>query len=177
VAISIVLWFLASFGPADKMSAVDAKYKGQSGAEVEGHIQAEKLENSYAGMLGHAIEPAIRPLGYDWKIGIGLVTSFAAREVFVGTMSTIYGLRGDADDFSSLKENMLKDRNSRTGQQVYTNATVGSLLVFYVFAMLCMSTLATTYKETKSMKWTLVQLGFMTALAYLGAWVTYNLLG
>lgn len=177
VAISIVLWFLASFGPADSMSAVDAKYKGQSGPEVEGHIQAEKLENSYAGMLGHAIEPAIRPLGYDWKIGIGLVTSFAAREVFVGTMSTIYGLRGDADDFSSLKENMLKDRNPVTGRPVYTIATVGSLLVFYVFAMLCMSTLATTYKETQSLKWTLVQLFFMTGLAYMGGWVTYNLLG
>jgi ferrous iron transport protein B len=156
---------------------VDAKYKGQSGPEIEGHIQAEKLENSYAGLLGHAIEPAIRPLGYDWKIGIGLVTSFAAREVFVGTMSTIYGLRGDADDFSSLKENMLKDKDPDTGRPIYTIATVGSLLVFYVFAMLCMSTLATTFKETRSLKWTLVQLFFMTGLAYLGAFVTYNLLG
>jgi ferrous iron transport protein B len=176
VAISIVLWFLASFGPPGRLSAVDEKYAGQSGSGIEGRIQAEKLENSYAGMLGHAIEPAIRPLGYDWKIGIGLITSFAAREVFVGTMSTIYGLRGDADDFSSLKENMMKDRNSRTGQPVYTTATVASLLVFYVFAMLCMSTLATTYKETRSLKWTLIQLGYMTALAYLGGLLIFNAL-
>lgn len=176
VAISILLWFLASFGPPGKLRAVDEKYAHRTGPEVEAQIQAEKLENSYAGMLGHAIEPAIRPLGYDWKIGIGLITSFAAREVFVGTMSTIYGLRGDADDFSSLKENMRKDRNSRTGRPVYTTATVASLLVFYVFAMLCMSTLATTYKETMSMKWTLIQLGFMTALAYLGGLLAYNVL-
>ncbi|MDQ3073178.1 MAG: hypothetical protein M3Q97_07960 [Bacteroidota bacterium] len=128
-------------------------------------------------MIGHFIEPAIRPLGFDWKIGISLVTSFAAREVFVGTMATLYGMEDDESDFSSLKKNMLSDINPATGKPVYTFATVVSLLLFYVFAMQCMSTIAVTYKETGSWKWPLVQFGALTGAAYLFSFIAYQVLG
>ena len=136
--------------------------------------QALQLENSYAGYLGKSIQPVVAPLGFDWKISIALITSFAAREVFVGTMSTLYGLQGDASDFEQLKKNMQQARDPETGQQIYSLATVLSLLVFYAFAMQCMSTLAVTYKETASMKWTLVQLGYMTGLAYIASLIVYQ---
>ncbi len=167
LAISIILWFLASFGPANF---------GMGKATSASISPTEKLENSFAGHLGHAIEPAIRPLGFDWKIGIALITSFAAREVFVGTISTIYGIEGGGSDFSSLKTKMLADKNRLTGKKVYTAATIISLLLFYVFAMQCMSTIAVTYRETASLRWTLVQVGYMTGLAYLSALAAYQFL-
>lgn len=181
VAISIVLWVLASYGPGDNMSEVDARLRKAnpmlSASELSNRIAAEKLEQSYAGHFGHFIEPAIKPLGYDWKIGIALITSFAAREVFVGTMSTIYSLGGDVDDENAtIKNRMRAEINPDTGKPLYDAALGFSLLIFYAFAMQCMSTLATTYRETKSWKYPAIQFFYMTALAYLAAFITYQVL-
>jgi ferrous iron transport protein B len=126
-------------------------------------------------MLGKAIEPAIKPLGFDWKIGIALITSFAAREVFVGTMATIYSV-GDADNTQSIQDKMRAEINPETGQPKFTMAVGFSLLIFYAFAMQCMSTLAIVYRETKRIKWPLIQFFYMSALAYLASLVVYNLM-
>ena len=125
--------------------------------------------------MGHAIEPAIRPLGFDWKMGIALITSFAAREVFVGTMATIYSV-GDEEDTETLKQKLASETHIATGQPVWTLPVGLSLMLFYAFAMQCMSTLAIVYRETKSLKWPLIQLAFMTALAYLSSLVVFQLL-
>jgi len=138
-------------------------------------LASEQLEASYAGHVGKFIEPVIRPLGYDWKIGIALFTSFAAREVFVGTMATIYSI-GSADDELRIRDRMGEEINPRTGEKVYNPATAWSLLVFYVFAMMCMSTLAVTKRETGGWKWPIIQFTFMTALAYVSAMVVYQVL-
>lgn len=178
--ISIILWFLASFGPSQKMDQAieDAKnYALVNNLDAEERtnlLASTELEYSYAGILGKTIEPAIRPLGYDWKIGIALITSFAAREVFVSTMATIYAVGGD--DEGSLKEKMRNEKHFITGDTVYTTATATSLLLFYIFAMQCMSTLAVTKRETNSWKWPIIQFVFMTALAYLAAFAAYQLL-
>ena len=181
VAISIVLWVLASYGPGDKIAEAEARVRLQNptlqGVKLQNKISAEKLENSYAGHFGHFVEPVIRPLGYDWKIGIALITSFAAREVFVGTMSTIYSMGGEVDDENAtIKNRMRAEINPLTGKPMYDAALGFSLLIFYAFAMQCMSTLATTYRETKSWKYPLIQFGYMTALAYLSAFAVYQLL-
>ena len=148
-----------------------------TGIALSNKIASEKLENSYAGHFGKFIEPVIRPLGYDWKIGIALITSFAAREVFVGTMSTIYSLGGEVEDENAtIKNRMRAEINPVTGKPLYDMALGFSLLIFYAFAMQCMSTLATTYRETKSWKYPLIQFGYMTALAYLSAFAVYQLL-
>jgi ferrous iron transport protein B len=159
--ISVVLWFLASYGPT-----TDQSFSIQESAT---------LEQSYAGHFGKAIEPSISPIGFDWKIGIALITSFAAREVFVGTMSTIYSV-GDEENFDQLREKMKKDRH-KSGEPVYSLAVILSLMVFYAFAMQCMSTLAVVYKETRSWKWPAIQFVYMTALAYFGSWVVFNVFG
>ena len=181
VAISIVLWVLASYGPGDKIAEAEARIRKDNptlqGVSLANKISAEKLENSYAGHFGHFVEPVIRPLGYDWKIGIALITSFAAREVFVGTMSTIYSMGGEVDDENAtIKNRMRAEINPATGKPMYDIALGFSLLIFYAFAMQCMSTLATTYRETKSWKYPLIQFGYMTALAYLSAFAVYQLL-
>jgi ferrous iron transport protein B len=181
VAISIVLWVLASYGPGDKIAEAEARVRQENptlqGVKLQNKISAEKLENSYAGHFGHFVEPVIRPLGYDWKIGIALITSFAAREVFVGTMSTIYSMGGEVDDENAtIKNRMRAEINPATGKPMYDAALGFSLLIFYAFAMQCMSTLATTYRETKSWKYPLIQFGYMTALAYLSAFAVYQLL-
>ena len=183
LAISIVLWVLASYGPGDSMERAETRAREQSitltGDALQNRIASERLEASYAGQFGHFIEPAIRPLGYDWKIGIALLSSFAAREVFVGTMSTIYSIGGgDGEDDGgvTIRERLRQERNPATGGPMYTPALAWSLLVFYVFAMMCMSTLAATQRETKSWKWPAVQLGYMMALAYLAAFATYQLM-
>ena len=181
VAISIILWVLASYGPGNSMEDASNRIKIQnpnlSGVELSNKIAGEKLENSYAGHFGKFIEPAIRPLGYDWKIGIALITSFAAREVFVGTMSTIYSLGGEIDnENATIKNRMRAEINPQTGKPMYDLALGFSLLIFYAFAMQCMSTLATTYRETKSWKYPLIQFGYMTALAYLSAFLVYQTL-
>ncbi|MGC4234010.1 MAG: ferrous iron transport protein B [Niabella sp.] len=179
--ISIVLWFLSSFGPKERMARAHAQYEqqlAQPGADataVEEQYGTAKLENSYAGIMGKAIEPAIRPLGYDWKIGIALITSFAAREVFVGTMATLYSVEDDGEENLALQEKMHR-ATFRDGTKVFTLATGVSLMLFYVFAMQCMSTLAIVKRETGSWKWPLVQLAYMTALAYVVSWIAYTLL-
>lgn len=178
MVISVLLWALASYGPADRMRAVDDKYvvnaDNLQGDDLSRARQTDKLEASWAGIMGHAIEPAIRPLGYDWKIGIALITSFAAREVFVGTMATLYSVGADNADEEPLRKKMMMAKR-KDGTPVYTLATGLSLLVFYVFAMQCMSTLAIVKRETKTWKWPIVQFIYMTALAYLGAWLVYVL--
>ena len=135
-------------------------------------IAGKKIEASYAGHLGKFIEPAIKPLGFDWKIGIALITSFAAREVFVGTMATIYSIGSESDE-GRIKDRMAAEINPSTGKPVYSMATSLSLLIFYVFAMQCMSTLAVVKRETNSWKWPIVQFVFMTAMAYFGSWAVY----
>jgi ferrous iron transport protein B len=178
--ISLVLWGLSSFGPGSTMQKVSQKYeklKTEQGADIRklNHdMQAEKLESSYAGILGKSIEPVISPLGYDWKIGIALITSFAAREVFVGTMATLYSV-GDDDGGLLLKEKM-KVAVHPDGKPVFHLASGLSLMIFYVFAMQCMSTLAVVKRETKSWKWPVIQLLYMTGLAYVMSWVVYQLL-
>lgn len=180
VAISIVLWVLASYGPSDKMQQAETHVRTENpalaGQVLEDKIAARKLESSYAGHFGKFIEPVIKPLGYDWKIGIALLTSFAAREVFVGTLSTIYSVGSEAENTDTIKERLHKETNPQTGLPLYTPALAFSLLVFYAFAMQCMSTLAVVYRETKGWKWPLIQLIYMTALAYLSAFIVYNLL-
>jgi ferrous iron transport protein B len=139
-------------------------------------IATEKLESSYAGVLGHAIEPAIRPLGFDWKIGIALITSFAAREVFVGTMATIYSVDGDADKLETVQNKMANAINPKTGKPVFTVAVAFSLMMFYAFAMQCASTVAVVYRETKNWRWPAGQFAYMTVLAYVISLITYQML-
>jgi len=178
MVISLLLWFLSSYGPGDTMQNIENKYALQIqqqphlAASLEKQLSTEKLQYSYAGILGRAIEPAIEPLGYDWKIGIALITSFAAREVFVGTMATLYSV--EEDDESSLK-NKLQTATHADGTKVYTLAAALSLMVFYVLAMQCMSTLAIVKRETKSWKWPTIQFIYMTALAYGMSWLTFVL--
>jgi len=182
IAISIILWVMASFGPGNRFENIDKKYESaladttKNIDHIKTMVATEKLENSYVGILGHWIEPVIRPLGYDWKIGIGLITSFAAREAFVGTMATIYSVDGGDEDTSTIRERMSASVNSRTGLPIYTFATGISLMLFYAFAMQCMSTVAIVYRETKGWKWPVIQLAYMTAMAYIAALVAYQLL-
>ncbi|MBA3899486.1 MAG: ferrous iron transport protein B [Bacteroidetes bacterium] len=176
LAISIVLWFLSSFGPGDTFEQIETKWANTEIAqeEAEEQIATEKLEASYAGRFGKSIEPAIRPLGFDWKIGIALLTSFAAREVFVGTMATIYSV-GDPDNTSSIREKMKAEINPETGEKRYTKATGISLMIFFAFALQCMSTLAITYRETRHWKWPFAQFLFMGILAYVSSYIAYNI--
>jgi ferrous iron transport protein B len=182
LAISVVLWVLASYGPGDHQERAE-EYVLQESANLRlteqglaDRVAAYKLEHSYAGILGKTIEPVIQPLGYDWKIGIALVTSFAAREVFVGTMATIYSIGSMGEDQTTIKERMRSEINPVTGQPRFTPAVGFSLLVFYTFAMQCMSTLAVVYRETKGWKWPLIQLTYMSVLAYVSAFVVYQVL-
>jgi ferrous iron transport protein B len=181
VAISVILWFLSSHAPGNRLAEIDKKYEGHviwkdlDDEVVKAKIASEKLEASYAGILGKSIEPAIAPLGFDWKIGISLVTSFAAREVFVGTMATIYSV-GDTDNTQSIQDKMRAEINPETGLPKFTIAVGFSLLLFYAFAMQCMSTLAIVYRETKNIKWPLIQFLYMSALAYLASLLVYQLL-
>ncbi|MFC0875316.1 ferrous iron transport protein B [Saccharicrinis sp. FJH2] len=180
LAISIVLWFLASNGPgkdfknADEIVRSDLANSGQSEKEIVTAVAAYKLQHSYIGKFGHAIEPVIRPLGYDWKIGIALLSSFAAREVFVGTLATVYSVGSEEE--STIKNRMTMEVDPVTGKKVFNFATGISLLLFYAFALQCMSTLAIVKKETNSWKWPLIQLFFMTGFAYLASMSAYQLL-
>lgn len=182
IAVSIILWVLSTYGPSEKMQAIDTKYEALMKApnanteHLEQERSAEKLETSYAGILGRTIEPVIKPLGYDWKIGIALITSFAAREVFVGTMATIYSVEGGDGDLISVRQKLAQAKEPDTGLPVFTFATAFSLMIFYAFAMQCVSTMAIVYRETKSIKWPLIQLGYMTALAYVASLIVYQVL-
>jgi len=179
VAISVLLWVLASYGPGQRQAQAEAQVQqaaqtqGWPAAETERRVASARLETSYAGTFGHVIEPVIRPLGFDWKIGIALLTSFAAREVFVGTMSTIYSVGQDAD-LGTVQQKLANEKDAN-GQPFFTPVRALSLLVFYVFAMQCMSTLAVTYRETKSWRWPLGQLVYMTGLAYASSLFVWQL--
>lgn len=182
--ISLILWFLSSYGPPSRMDALNEKYTVQlqqqqniskdSVAEIEKQYASEKLQNSFAGILGKTIEPVIKPLGYDWKIGIALITSFAAREVFVGTMATLYSVEDKDNNTRTLQEKM-ESAVHEDGRKVYTLPAALSLMVFYVFAMQCMSTLAIVKRETQTWKWPVIQFIYMTGLAYLMSLLIYNL--
>ncbi|QTV06562.1 ferrous iron transport protein B [Faecalibacter bovis] len=183
-SISIILWVLGSFGPGEQFNnaeeIVTAHNPKMNEEELANEIASYKLEHSYLGTIGSVIEPVVAPLGYDWKMGIGLISSFAAREVFVGTMSTVYSL-GEVDIEEDEQKGKLLDRmraeiNRNTGVAAYTFASGISLLLFYAFAMQCMSTIAIVKRETDSWKWTLIQTGFMTGLAYVVAFIAYQIL-
>jgi ferrous iron transport protein B len=179
MVISLLLWALSSFGPPGARDQVRTAYEKaitenpEKANELRAGRDAALLENSYAGIAGHVIEPVIKPLGYDWKIGIALITSFAAREVFVGTMATLYSVGDqDGEDNQTLRQKM-KAAVKPDGTKVYTLATGVSLMIFYVLAMQCMSTLAVVKRETGSWKWPLIQFVYMTALAYALSWAAY----
>ncbi len=180
LSISILLWFLASFGGEQAAEQritemkTEASYLEKSPEEKASMEGSVRLEHSYIGQLGKGLEPVIAPLGYDWKIGISLITSFAAREVFVGSLATIYSVQDDGEENRPLIKK-LKAEVRPDGKPVYSLATGLSLMVFYVFAMQCMATLAVVKRETKSWKWPILQLLFMGVLAYSSAFFTYQI--
>lgn len=181
--ISIILWFLTSYGPGKEFATINKNYteaiaktnNDSLKQELTTTMEAQKLQVSYAGHLGKIIEPAIRPLGFDWKIGISLITSIAAREVFVGTMATLYQ-SSDKEDNLSIRQKMMREKNPTTGKLVYNFAVCLSLLMFYAFAMQCMSTLAVVKRETNSYKWPIIQFIYMSTLAYTASLLVYQLL-
>lgn len=185
LAISIVLWFLASYGPGEQFNNAEAivteRHPNLSEDELNDLVAEHKLEHSYIGIIGKGMEPVIQPLGYDWKIGIGLVTSFAAREVFVGTLATIYSIGSandieDEDEAMSTIKNRMAEETHSDGTKVFTLASGISLLLFYAFAMQCMSTLAVVKRETNSWKWPSLQLVFMSGFAYIVALIAFQVL-
>ena len=182
LAISIILWFLGSHGLSDNFNNAEQIISEQNqdkivtSEEFLDQVNSYKLENSYIGIMGKAIEPVIRPLGYDWKIGIAIVSSFAAREVFVGTLATIYSVESHGDEEITIKNRMAAEVDPVTGEKVFNFATGISLLLFYAFAMQCVSTLAIVKKATNSWKWPIVQLVFMTGFAYLTSLIAFQIL-
>ncbi len=182
ILVSLFLWVLASYGPGDRFRKIEEKYANPLLAKtIDPHQlilekKSEKLENSYAGLMGHFLEPVIKPLGYDWKIGIALIASFAAREVFVGTMSTIYSVEGDKDHQTSIREKMQEAKDPETGKPIFSFAVAFSLMIFYAFAMQCTSTLAVVKRETKTWFWPIFQFVYMTGLAYFFSFVVYQTL-
>jgi len=182
LALSIILWYLGSHGLSNDFNNAETIISNQnqgktiSSEAFEDEVNAFKLENSYIGYVGKAIEPAIRPLGYDWKIGIAVVSSFAAREVFVGTLATIYSVGSHSDEETTIKNKMAAEVHPETGKKIFNFATGISLLLFYAFAMQCISTLAIVKKETNSWKWPIIQLVFMSGFAYLTALIAYQVL-
>lgn len=182
IAISIILWVLSSYGPGDAFEKIEEKYQSATFTssldpqEINIKIQSEKLAASYVGILGKTIEPVIAPLGFDWKIGIALITSFAAREIFVGTMATIYNVGDQNKNKVSIRKKMMAEINPRTGKPLYTLAVGFSLLIFYAFAMQCISTLAVVLRETNHWKWPVIQILYMSGLAYLASLAVYQLL-
>ncbi len=179
MVISLLLWGLSTYGPPEKMRTVAAEFDTQimnnpgQAEEITRLKKTALLQTSFAGTLGKAIEPVIKPLGFDWKIGIALITSFAAREVFVGTMATLYSVGDNVDETNTTLRQKMNAAVKEDGTKVYTLATGLSLLVFYVLAMQCMSTIAVVKRETRSWKWPMIQLAYMTGLAYLMSWVVY----
>jgi ferrous iron transport protein B len=182
MVISLLLWALSSYGPPEKRQTINTAFDtlilkdpaNENTYEVQ--KKAALLEYSYAGIMGRALEPAIQPLGYDWKIGIALITSFAAREVFVGTMATLYSVGEDADENSPTLRKKMQSAVRSNGTKVYTLATGVSLMIFYLLAMQCMSTLAIVKRETGTWLWPIAQFVYMTGLAYLLSMLAYQLL-
>jgi ferrous iron transport protein B len=183
LALSVILWFLGSHGPGENFNNAQEIVEKQvysneqkiNPSVIENNVSAYKLENSYIGIMGKIIEPAIKPLGYDWKIGIAVVSSFAAREVFVGTLATIYSVGNQSEEEATIKMKMAEDIDAK-GNKIFNFATGISLLLFYAFAMQCVSTLAIVKKETNSWKWPIIQLVFMSGFAYLVALIAYQTL-
>ena len=180
VAISILLWGLATFGPSSRDRALKALKSSHDYLHANEQKQQEQanallLSQSYIGHFGRWIEPAIKPLGYDWKIGVALLSSFAAREVFVGSLATIYAVGDDADNQKRLIQKLREEKNEQ-GESIYNLATGLSLLIFYVFAMQCMATLAVVRRETNSWRWPLIQLFFMGFIAYTCSFFIYTFL-
>lgn len=181
MVISLLLWVLSTYGPAQKMRGVREKFSAmvarrpEQVTEIDKQKRTELLQNSFAGILGKTIEPVIKPLGYDWKIGIALITSFAAREVFVGTMATLYSVGDDKNENNATLRQKMNAAVWPDGSKVYTVASGLSLLIFYVLAMQCMSTLAIVKRETHSWKWPIIMLTYMTSLAYIMSWITFNI--
>ena len=174
LAISIVLWFLASNGSssfknAEKIVSAQQENVHLPQKDLQKKIASYKLEHSYIGTMGKMIEPVIKPMGYDWKIGIALISSFAAREVFIGALATIYSVESEGEDVGTIKERMRAEVNPKTGEKRFNFATGISLLLFYAFAMQCIGTLAIVKRETKSWKWPILQLTGMGVLAYVSA--------
>ncbi len=182
LALSVILWYLGSHGLSDDFNNAEKIITQQnqnttiSTEEFEDQVNSFKLENSYIGYMGKAIEPAIRPLGYDWKIGVAVVSSFAAREVFVGTLATIYSVGSHSEEETTIKNRMAAEVHPETGKKVFNFATGISLLLFYAFAMQCISTLAIVKKETNSWKWPIIQLVFMSGFAYITSLIAYQFL-
>jgi ferrous iron transport protein B len=180
MVISLLLWVLSTYGPAKNMHAVSQKYEllekqqPSMAKELKKSRGTELLQNSYAGILGQGIEPVIRPLGFDWKIGIALITSFAAREVFVGTMATLYSVGEDNGENNATLRQKMSAARWPDGRVVYSLAAGLSLLIFYVLAMQCMSTLAIVKRETGTWKWPIIMLLYMTGLAYVMSFITYQ---
>ena len=174
--VAVVLYVLASAGP-QSFDEVDSRYSQNRTIQEQRMWQSEKLEHSYVGHLGKFIEPAIRPLGFDWKIGIALITSFAAREVFVGTMATIYSIGDDEDNLILLKDKLRAEINPQTLKPIYGVATAISLMLFYAFAMQCMSTLAIVKRETKSWKWPFIQFVYMTGFGLFEQFYCVSVIG
>lgn len=175
VLVSIFLWLGASYGPPERIAQIEKKYEGVETQTLKTQKQSELLENSYIGILGRSIEPVIEPLGYDWKIGIALITSFAAREVFVGTMATIYSVGTSDEDVMSIRDRMQAQTEEGSEEPLYDLPFGLSLLVFYAFAMQCVSTLAVVKAETGSWKWPIIQFVMMTGLAYICSLAVYQL--
>jgi ferrous iron transport protein B len=159
LAISIVLWFLASYPKSDDYDMVAAR---------------ERIQQSYAGQLGHWIEPAIKPLGFDWKLGIGLITSFAAREVMVSTLATIYNVEKADETSVDLRTALQNETDPATGEPLYTPLVAISLMVFFVFACQCMATVAIVKRETNSWRWPIIMIAYMTILAYIASFAVYQ---
>ena len=179
VAVSIILWVLASFGPGEAFTNADKIVENtqvfDKSNTYEDAVTAHKLKHSYLGYLGQGIEPIIKPLGYDWKIGIGILASFAAREVFVGTMVSIYSVGSKQEEGNTILKKLRQAQNSNTGKPTYTFAVTLSLLIFYAFAMQCVSTIAIVKRETNSWKWPIIQTLGMTSIAYIGAFIVYSI--
>jgi ferrous iron transport protein B len=176
IAISIVLWFLASYPKTDiPDNLTQTVTNTETSFNPQQNPETYQLKKSYAGQFGNFIEPVIRPLGFDWKIGIGLVTSFAAREVMVGTLNTIYSIENTGDEVLTLKEKLINDKDPETGKPVYTTATAISLMIFFALAMQCMSTIAIVRRETNSWKWPASMFLYMTGLAYILSFLTYQI--
>ncbi len=178
LAISILIWGLASYGPGKHIQqateVVTEQYPNYNTEALQTEIASYKLEHSYIGVMGKFIEPVIKPLGYDWKIGIAVLASFAAREVFVGTLATIYSVGNEQE--STIKERMKNEVFQDSKKQVYSFATGVSILLFYAFAMQCMSTIAIVKRETNGWKWPLIQMSVMSGIAYITAFIAYQLL-
>ena len=179
LAVSIVLWILSTYGPGNSIEQAEISIKNtieESNPNFHNEVASAKLEASYIGRIGKFIEPTIKPLGYNWKIGIALITSFAAREVFVGSLSTIYSVGESIDGaMKPLKEKLAADINKNTGEPTFNLATGLSLLCFYLFALQCISTLAVVKRETRSWKWPAIQFIYMGGLAYVSSFIVYNI--